>query len=45
MINNSTASLNDVDDGQADESANIPKVIDSNEELEKELQEGSESGN
>ena len=45
MINNSTASLNDVDDGQADESANIPKAIDSNEELEKELQEGSELGN
>ena len=45
MINNSTASLNDVDDGQADESANIPKAIDSNEALEKQLQEGSELGN
>ena len=34
MINNSTASLNDVDDGQADEPANIPEATDSNKELE-----------
>ena len=34
MINNSTASLNDVDDGQADEPANIPEATDSDKELE-----------
>ena len=43
MINNSTASLKDVDDGQADEPANIPEATESNKELEKEWQERSES--
>ena len=44
MINNATASLNDVDDGPADEPANIPEATDSNKELKKEQQEQSESG-
>ena len=44
MINNSTASSNDVNDGQADEPAYIPEATDSNKELEKERQERSESG-
>ena len=44
MINNSTGSSNDVDDGQADEPANIPEATDSDKELEKEPQERSESG-
>ena len=35
MINNSRASSNDVDDGQADEPANIPEATDSDKELEK----------
>ena len=35
MINNSRASSNDVDDGQADEPANIPEATDSGKELEK----------
>ena len=43
MINNSTASSNDVDDGQADEPANIPEAIDSDKQFEKERQERSES--
>ena len=44
MINNSTASSNNVDDGQADEPANIPEaMIDSNKEFEKEQQERSKS--
>ena len=44
MINNSTASSNDVDDGQADEPANILEATDSGKELEKERQEQSASG-
>ena len=44
MINNATASLNDVDDGPADEPANIPEATDSNKELKKEQQGQSESG-
>ena len=44
MVNNSTASLKDVDDGQAHKPANIPEATDSDEELEKERQEQSESG-
>ena len=44
MINNATASLNDVDDGPADEPVNIPEATDSNKELKKEQQEQSESG-
>ena len=43
MINNATASLNDVDNGLADERANIPEATDSNKELKKERQEQSES--
>ena len=43
-ISNSTASLNNVDDGQADEPANILEDTDSDKELEKEWQEWSESG-
>ena len=39
MINNSTASSKDVNDGQADKPANIPEATDSDEELEKEKQE------
>ena len=42
MINNA-ASLNDVDDGPADEPANIPEATDSNKELKKEQQEQSQS--
>ena len=37
MINYSTASSKDVDDGQADKPANIPEATDSDKELEKEL--------
>ena len=44
MVNNSTASSKDVDDGQADKPANIPEATDRDEELEKERQERSESG-
>ena len=44
MIINSTASSNNVDDGQADEPANIPEATDSDKELEKEWQEQSELG-
>ena len=44
IINNSTASANIVDDGQADEPANILEAIDSDKELEKERQERSKSG-
>ena len=44
MINKATASLNDVDDGPADERANIPEATDSNKELKKEQQGQSESG-
>ena len=44
MIDNVTASLNDVDDGPADQPANIPEATDSNKELKKEQQEQSESG-
>jgi len=44
MINNSTASLKDVDDGQADKPANIPEATNSDKELEKEWQERSKSG-
>ena len=36
MIYNSTASSNDVNDGQADEPANIDKATDSDQALEKE---------
>ena len=43
-ISNSTASLNNVDDEQADEPANIPEDTDSDKELEKEQQEWRESG-
>lgn len=43
-ISDSTASLNNVDDGQADEPANILEDTDSDKELEKERQEWSESG-
>ena len=39
IISNSTASLNNVDDGQADEPANILEDTDSDKELEKEWQE------
>ena len=35
MINNATASLNDVDDGLADEPANIPEATDSNKEYKR----------
>ena len=44
MINNATASLNDVDDRPADEPANILEATDSNKELKKEQQEQSEFG-
>ena len=44
MIHNSTASSNDIDDGQADEPANILEATDSGKELEKERQERSASG-
>ena len=44
MINNSTASSNNVNDGQADEPANIPEATDNNKELEKERQKRSELG-
>ena len=39
MISNSTASLNDVDDGQTDDPTNILEDTDSDKELEKERQE------
>ena len=44
MINYSTASSKDVDDGQADKPANIQEATDSDKELEKERQERSKSG-
>ena len=39
MINYSTASSKDVDDGQADKPANIQEATDNDKELEKERQE------
>ena len=44
MIYYATASLNNVNDGLADEPANIPKATDSNKELKNEQKEQSESG-
>ena len=41
MINNATASLNNVNDGLADEPANIPEATDSDKELKNQQQEQS----